>query len=143
MASGFCGAAVGRLGVCGQCGENPARYRCPGCSAVTCSLGCVRDHKTTGCTGKRRRSDFARSVRDMNDQTIANDFHLMEDGSRFIGASKRGFTVALWLLPIFVFLSVHSSLSVSSLLRPCASGLPEEIAASATHHHAHVTPARR
>jgi hypothetical protein len=43
---------------CEECGEQPWKYRCPGCSRLTCSLPCVQSHKRrTACTGKRPRTD--------------------------------------------------------------------------------------
>ena len=49
---------AGRLGTCwaSRCGE-AARYRCPGCEVVTCSLACTKEHKAAlGCLGKRSAS---------------------------------------------------------------------------------------
>ena len=43
---------------CEECGEQPWKYRCPGCARLTCSLPCVQAHKRrTACTGKRARTD--------------------------------------------------------------------------------------
>lgn len=40
--------------LCEECGQNPSKYKCPGCSLRTCSLPCVKSHKQrTSCTGKR------------------------------------------------------------------------------------------
>ncbi|KAM3367342.1 hypothetical protein ACQJBY_016132 [Aegilops geniculata] len=42
---------------CQECGEQPWKYRCPGCSRLTCSLPCVQAHKRcTACFGKRPRT---------------------------------------------------------------------------------------
>ncbi|RWW24342.1 hypothetical protein GW17_00011373 [Ensete ventricosum] len=47
--------------LCEECGSNPWKYRCPGCSILTCSLPCVKSHKErTSCTGKRNRTEFVR-----------------------------------------------------------------------------------
>jgi hypothetical protein len=51
-------AAAGKKGSpCEECGEQPWKYRCPGCARLTCSLPCVQAHKRrTACTGKRPRT---------------------------------------------------------------------------------------
>lgn len=52
--------AMGKMGMCSRCDkEAAARYRCPGCEVVTCSLACTNEHKAAlGCTGKRARTAF-------------------------------------------------------------------------------------
>ncbi|CAI5994802.1 unnamed protein product [Closterium sp. NIES-64] len=58
LAAGFSSAQAPRT-MCSQCQQDPAKYRCPGCSAATCSVLCVKAHKTaSGCTGKRNRAEF-------------------------------------------------------------------------------------
>jgi hypothetical protein len=43
--------------MCARCGEAAARYRCPGCEVVTCSLACTNEHKAAlSCSGKRSTS---------------------------------------------------------------------------------------
>lgn len=45
--------------VCEECKLNPWKYKCPGCSIRSCGLACVKAHKKrTGCTGKRKLTDF-------------------------------------------------------------------------------------
>ncbi|ORY52526.1 hypothetical protein BCR33DRAFT_711815 [Rhizoclosmatium globosum] len=45
---------------CASC-EQTSKYKCPACGTRSCSLGCVRAHKTaTGCTGERNRTGFRR-----------------------------------------------------------------------------------
>jgi hypothetical protein len=44
---------------CAVCGEQPPKYRCPGCDVRSCSAACVARHKAdSGCTGKRDRLAF-------------------------------------------------------------------------------------
>ncbi|BFZ58916.1 Box C/D snoRNA accumulation [Savitreella phatthalungensis] len=44
---------------CTVCGEDGGRYKCPRCSTVSCSLSCVRAHKSVdGCSGVRDRTSF-------------------------------------------------------------------------------------
>ncbi|CAI5481468.1 unnamed protein product [Closterium sp. Yama58-4] len=58
QAAGFSSAQPPRT-LCSQCQQEPAKYRCPGCSAATCSVPCVKAHKVaSGCTGKRNRAEF-------------------------------------------------------------------------------------
>eukprot|EP00037_Helgoeca_nana_P021027 m.210629 g.210629 ORF g.210629 m.210629 type:complete len:352 (+) comp25491_c0_seq1:11-1066(+) len=75
---------------CCMCKVAP-RYRCPGCARRTCSLDCCKQHKVKfECNGKRARSQFAASVREMNDASLLGDYYLMEDASRLVGGSNRG-----------------------------------------------------
>ncbi|MCO5554204.1 hypothetical protein L7F22_007732 [Adiantum nelumboides] len=44
---------------CEECKKEVAKYKCPACSLRSCSLPCVRAHKTrTSCSGKRDRTGF-------------------------------------------------------------------------------------
>jgi hypothetical protein len=48
-----------RLGRCQVCSEDRGKYRCPACGVVSCSLDCVKRHKTTAkCDGVRSKSEF-------------------------------------------------------------------------------------
>lgn len=61
--------AVNRMGVCARCGD-AAKYRCPGCELVTCSLACTKEHKAAlGCSGKRPRTAFV-DIHDLGDRHI-------------------------------------------------------------------------
>ncbi|KAG9343199.1 hypothetical protein JZ751_014178 [Albula glossodonta] len=47
------------LANCDTCGTEEARYRCPGCSKHSCSLPCVKKHKSDfGCSGVRDKTAF-------------------------------------------------------------------------------------
>jgi hypothetical protein len=60
---------VSRMGVCARCGE-AAKYRCPGCELVTCSLACTKEHKAAlGCSGKRPRTTFV-DIHDLGDRHL-------------------------------------------------------------------------
>ena len=49
--------------ICAACAATAPRYRCPGCSTMSCSLACVTAHKQqSGCTGKRPRSAYVHST---------------------------------------------------------------------------------
>ena len=49
-----------KLGLCSVCGENGAKYRCPKCETVTCSLVCSKAHKKlkNSCDGLRDKTKF-------------------------------------------------------------------------------------
>ena len=36
--------SIQKLGTCGVCGKNDAKYRCPKCETVSCSLACSKAH---------------------------------------------------------------------------------------------------
>lgn len=65
--------------VCDVCSLEPPKYTCPGCSAKSCSLLCVRKHKSdTGCNGKRSKTDFIK-ISSMNDEIINLDDQLLAE----------------------------------------------------------------
>lgn len=48
-----------RLGKCDVCKKTEAKYTCPRCDTVTCSLACVKRHKTElDCDGVRVRTKY-------------------------------------------------------------------------------------
>jgi len=48
-----------RVFYCSTCKVELSKYKCPGCSARSCSITCVKEHKVqTGCTGRRNRAAF-------------------------------------------------------------------------------------
>ena len=64
---------------CEICNANEAIYCCPQCFIRTCSLKCVKSHKTqTKCQGRRDRTKFLPLAR-MTDTTLKSDYHLLED----------------------------------------------------------------
>lgn len=64
---------------CEECGEQPWKYRCPGCGRLTCSLPCVQAHKRrTACTGKRPRTDPVPLAR-FDDNQLISDYNLLEE----------------------------------------------------------------
>lgn len=81
--SGSCpGAGGGEKGApCQECGEQPWKYRCPGCSRLTCSLPCVQAHKRrTACTGKRPRT-VPVPLAQFDDNQLLSDYNLLEETS--------------------------------------------------------------
>lgn len=50
-----------RLGKCGKCNLNEAKYTCPRCDFKSCSLKCVNVHKVEyDCNGVRDKTKFIR-----------------------------------------------------------------------------------
>uniref|UniRef100_A0A0D9VAM3 Box C/D snoRNA protein 1 n=1 Tax=Leersia perrieri TaxID=77586 RepID=A0A0D9VAM3_9ORYZ len=83
---------------CEECGEQPWKYRCPGCSILTCSLPCVQSHKRrTSCSGKRPRTDPV-PIAQFDDNQLISDYNFLEEtkqatesAHRLIGAFGRNF----------------------------------------------------
>ena len=52
--------SIQKLGTCGVCGKNDAKYRCPKCETVSCSLVCSKSHKKLkkSCDGIRDKTKF-------------------------------------------------------------------------------------
>ena len=76
------------LGPCASCGA-PARYRCPACAAESCSLACVKAHKSsTSCTGKRDAAAF-REMRDFDDDALLRDYNFLEGAMRSVDSAAR------------------------------------------------------
>lgn len=70
-----------RLGDCAVCDAGvAAKYRCPGCAIVTCSLACSKRHKQMGegCSGKRKVAEF-KDIRDFTDADLVSDYRFLED----------------------------------------------------------------
>ncbi|KAK1300433.1 hypothetical protein QJS10_CPB13g00641 [Acorus calamus] len=82
--------------VCQVCGANPPKYTCPGCSARTCGLACVRSHKlSSGCTGKRNLSQVVPISR-FDDNLLVSDYNFLEETKRLAESAKRGRDWVLW-----------------------------------------------
>ncbi|CAJ1956361.1 unnamed protein product [Cylindrotheca closterium] len=64
---------------CEECKIKEAIYQCPRCNIRTCSLECVRTHKTkTDCNGKRNREAFLPLCR-MSDSSLRSDYFFLEE----------------------------------------------------------------
>ncbi|KAF7040578.1 hypothetical protein CFC21_050469 [Triticum aestivum] len=97
--SGPGGGGGGEKGApCQECGEQPWKYRCPGCSRLTCSLPCVQAHKRrTACSGKRPRT-VPVPLAQFDDNQLLSDYNLLEETSmvresahRLLGGFGRNF----------------------------------------------------
>ncbi|KAL6613779.1 hypothetical protein ACP70R_036049 [Stipagrostis hirtigluma subsp. patula] len=98
-ASSGSGGGGGKKGSpCEECGEQPWKYRCPGCARLTCSLPCVQAHKRrTACTGKRPRTEPVPLAR-FDDNQLLSDYSFLEEAKqaaesahRLIGGFGRNF----------------------------------------------------
>ncbi|CAN6893108.1 unnamed protein product [Brassica oleracea] len=75
--------------VCGECKSNPWKYKCPGCSIRSCALPCVKAHKKrTGCTGKRKLTDFV-PLSKFDDNLLLSDYNLLEETKRVAESALR------------------------------------------------------
>lgn len=67
----------------------PARYRCPGCEALSCSLPCVQQHKlASGCTGRRDVTAFV-PLSAMTEGTLRSDLAFIAGLQRDAAARRR------------------------------------------------------
>ncbi|KAJ3373597.1 Box C/D snoRNA protein 1 [Allomyces arbusculus] len=74
---------------CGVCAVNDAKYKCPRCSARTCSLACVKQHKAAeNCDGQRSKTHFV-SMEQYDENTLYSDYTFLEDVARTADVSAR------------------------------------------------------
>ncbi|PKU60436.1 hypothetical protein MA16_Dca027104 [Dendrobium catenatum] len=75
--------------LCNECGLNPRKYRCPGCSIRSCSLPCVNSHKKrTSCTGKRRLTEHV-PLSQFDDNLLLADYRFLEETKRVAESARR------------------------------------------------------
>lgn len=73
---------------CAACSRE-AKYRCPACDTPSCSLACVKQHKTTKpCTGKRDLTTFC-AIGDFDDRTLLSDYHFLESAMQSVESAGR------------------------------------------------------
>lgn len=79
---------------CQACGVAESRYRCPACSFRTCSLACVKAHKaSSGCTGKRARTELVTPLNSFTDHVVLRDFGLLEDVDSAVDRAHRDISI--------------------------------------------------
>lgn len=73
-----------KLGLCSVCGENGAKYRCPKCETVTCSLVCSKAHKKlkNSCDGLRDKTKFV-PMKNFTSMELVSDLSLLENAARY------------------------------------------------------------
>ncbi|MEE6494601.1 hypothetical protein FKM82_001806, partial [Ascaphus truei] len=74
---------------CETCGSDEAKYRCPRCMKYSCSLSCVKQHKTdVRCDGIRDKAAFV-SISNFNEINLLSDYRLLEDAGRSADCAGR------------------------------------------------------
>ncbi|XP_030642549.1 box C/D snoRNA protein 1 [Chanos chanos] len=74
---------------CDVCGTEEAKYRCPNCMQYTCSLSCVKQHKTlSACSGVRDKAAFV-PLSQFDEINLLNDYRFLEDVSRLADGARR------------------------------------------------------
>ncbi|KAJ8366639.1 hypothetical protein AAFF_G00348170 [Aldrovandia affinis] len=74
---------------CGTCGTGEAKYRCPRCLKRSCSLSCVKKHKSeSGCSGVRDKTAFV-PVSKFDEFNLLSDYRFLEDTSRLADSAQR------------------------------------------------------
>ncbi|KAJ8270931.1 hypothetical protein GJAV_G00120890 [Gymnothorax javanicus] len=77
------------LANCGTCGAEEARYRCPGCLKYSCSLPCVKTHKSeSGCSGVRDKTALVPLAK-FSEMHLLSDYRFLEDTSRLVDSTHR------------------------------------------------------
>ncbi|KAF3690647.1 Box C/D snoRNA protein 1 Zinc finger HIT domain-containing protein 6 [Channa argus] len=77
------------LSICAVCGSEEAKYRCPGCLTLSCSLICVKKHKTdSGCGGVRDKTAFV-TLSQFDEMALLSDYRFLEDTGRFADGANR------------------------------------------------------
>lgn len=76
--------------ICAESGKNvPSKYKCPACEIATCSLSCVKKHKSdSNCSGVRNPSKYI-SKTEYDENIFMNDYTLLEDTACQIRRASR------------------------------------------------------
>ena len=63
---------------CEVCGDNVSKYRCPQCHLKTCSLTCIKKHKSQSkCTGVRDKTQYVPKDQFGDLQLLSGKFGIM------------------------------------------------------------------
>ncbi|MFT7801573.1 box C/D snoRNA protein 1 [Arapaima gigas] len=77
---------------CGACGVEEAKYRCPACLKHSCSLPCVKKHKSElGCTGVRDKTAYV-PLSKFDEMNLLSDYRFLEDSGRLADSVSRDFS---------------------------------------------------
>jgi hypothetical protein len=72
---------------------NKSKYRCPGCSARTCSLSCYKRHQQWAqCSGQRDPTKFVKKSQLVTPAGIDHDFNFLTGIERNIEKAEKGLT---------------------------------------------------
>ncbi|KAI1352760.1 hypothetical protein F5Y01DRAFT_278595 [Xylaria sp. FL0043] len=76
--------------LCTICRIQPPRYKCPRCSARTCSLPCVKKHKTwSSCNGERDPTVYVPLDKLKTDAGIDHDYNFLTGIERSVERAER------------------------------------------------------
>ncbi|XP_076823883.1 box C/D snoRNA protein 1-like isoform X2 [Clavelina lepadiformis] len=76
--------------MCWSCRKNVAKYKCPKCSTQTCSVACVKHHKTAmNCDGIRCKTSFV-GKEHYNENNLLSDYRFLEEVNRCACKNDRG-----------------------------------------------------
>uniref|UniRef100_A0A8C3SDK5 Box C/D snoRNA protein 1 n=1 Tax=Chelydra serpentina TaxID=8475 RepID=A0A8C3SDK5_CHESE len=74
---------------CETCSGEEAKYRCPRCMKYSCSLVCVKKHKTAlSCNGIREKAAFV-SINEFSELNLLSDYRFLEDVGRMTDGAAR------------------------------------------------------
>jgi len=73
---------------CELCGEE-SKYKCPGCATPTCSIRCIKQHKTlSGCSGVRRKLKYV-PLDKFTELNLLQDFRILESATAQVDKCRR------------------------------------------------------
>ncbi|KAI0508276.1 hypothetical protein F5B22DRAFT_424660 [Xylaria bambusicola] len=76
--------------LCTICRIQPPKYKCPRCTARTCSLSCVKKHKTwSSCNGERDPTTFVPINKLKTDAGIDHDYNFLTSIERSVERAER------------------------------------------------------
>ncbi|KAF2832978.1 hypothetical protein CC86DRAFT_338026 [Ophiobolus disseminans] len=79
--------------LCSICNINKSKYRCPGCSARTCSLPCYKRHQQWAqCSGQRDPTKFIKKSELVTSAGIDHDFNFLTSIERNIQKAEKAIT---------------------------------------------------
>uniref|UniRef100_K7G5G2 Box C/D snoRNA protein 1 n=1 Tax=Pelodiscus sinensis TaxID=13735 RepID=K7G5G2_PELSI len=74
---------------CETCSGEEAKYKCPRCMKYSCSLVCVKKHKTAlSCNGIRDKAAFV-SINEFSELNLLSDYCFLEDVGRMADGAVR------------------------------------------------------
>ncbi|KAI1851747.1 hypothetical protein JX265_010981 [Neoarthrinium moseri] len=86
--------------LCGICHMREPKYKCPKCGAKTCSLPCVKKHKTwSSCSGERDPTVFIPAAKLRTDAGIDHDYNFLTKIERKVEQVEKVFTEERGILP--------------------------------------------
>ncbi|KZM22822.1 Box C/D snoRNA accumulation, variant 2 [Ascochyta rabiei] len=76
--------------LCSVCNIKESKYKCPGCSARTCSLPCVKRHKQWAqCSGKRDPTKYVKKSQLATPAGIDHDYNFLSGIERDLEKSEK------------------------------------------------------